>query len=143
VNRLSPPLRICSSAVEHRVFGLLLPSAAEWWQSVRWVLIVFTVLVALALCGSFVSYQAVLTNGHPWLPRHYCPGCPFCGMTRSFCAMSSGEWQQARQWNRGGPALYIVFWTWMMAASVFAAYWWRSAGAVSTAETLMAEVDER
>jgi hypothetical protein len=104
------------------MFGLLMPSAAEWWQSVRWVLLVFTVLIGLALSGSFVSYQAVITNGHPWLPRHYCPGCPFCGMTRSFCAMSSGEWRQAWQWNRGGPALYLLFWIWLVTSFVYVAY---------------------
>lgn len=138
MNSLSSPLPICTTAIERRVPGLLLPSAAEWWQSMRWVLFVFTVLVALALTGSFVSYHAVLTNGHPWLPRHYCPGCPFCGLTRSFCAMSSGEWQEAWQWNKGGPALYMVFWTWMVGASAYAVYRWRiNRGA------LMAEVDER
>jgi Protein of unknown function (DUF2752) len=122
VNGLDPPLLISATGYERRVFGLLLPSAAEWWQSLRWVLIVFTVLIGLALSGSFVSYQGVLTNGHPWLPRHYCPGCPFCGMTRSFCAMSSGEWRQAWQWNRGGPALYTLFWIWIVAAFVYVAY---------------------
>ena len=114
-----PPL--LSPVNEPCLFGLPLPSAAEWWQSIWWVLIVFTVLIGLALSGSFVSYQAVLTNGHPWLPRHYCPGCPLCGMTRSFCAMSSGEWRQAWQWNRGGPALYICFWSWMVAAFAYSA----------------------
>ena len=115
------PVPIMSvAAKERRVFGVLLPSAAEWWHSIRWVLLVFTVLIALALTGSFVSYQSVVANGHPWLPRHYCPGCPFCGMTRSFCAMSTGEWRQAWQWNRGGPVLYVLFCMWLVAANVYA-----------------------
>jgi hypothetical protein len=122
VTGLQSGLVLAATAHERRVFGLLLPSAAEWWQSVRWVLIVFTALIALALCGSFVSYQSVLTNGHPWLPRFYCPGCPFCGMTRSFCAMSSGEWRQAWEWNRGGPALYVVFWMWIVATAAYALF---------------------
>lgn len=117
-----PDSTLLTAAYERRVFGLLLPSAAEWWQSMRWVLLVFTALVGLTLSGSFVSYQAVVTTGHPWLPRHYCPGCPLCGMTRSFCAMSSGEWRQAWQWNRGGPALYLFFWCWLVAAFVYAVH---------------------
>jgi hypothetical protein len=97
-----------------------LPSAAEWWQSIRWVLFVFTFMVGLTLAGSFISYQRVLTTGHPWLPAHHCPGCLFCGMTRSFCAMSNGSWEQAWQWNKGGPALYTFFWLWLLAAFVYA-----------------------
>lgn len=96
------------------------PSAGEWWQSLRWVMCVFTFMVGLTLVGSFVSYQRVLTTGHPWLPAHRCPGCLFCGMTRSFCAMSDGSWVQAWQWNKGGPALYTFFWLWLLATFVYA-----------------------
>jgi hypothetical protein len=95
------------------------PTALEWWQSVRWVLLVFTVLIAITLAGSFVPYERVVSSGHPWLPKHQCPGCLFCGMTRSFCAMSNGSWDQAMQWNRGGPALYTFFWIWIAAGSAY------------------------
>ena len=95
---------------------VILPSAADWWQSFRWVLLVFTFLVGLTLVGSFVSYQTVITAGHPWLPSFHCPGCLFCGMTTSFCAMSNGYWQQAHDWNRGGPPLYAFFWLWFLTA---------------------------
>lgn len=91
-----------------------MPSAMEWWQSLRWVLLVFTLLVGFALLGSFVSYERVVSMGHPWLPSYRCPGCLFCGMTRSFCAMSNGHWTQASEWNRGGPALYLTFWAWFL-----------------------------
>jgi hypothetical protein len=30
--------------------------------------------------------------------------------------MSSGEWRQAWQWNRGGPVLYTFFWLWLLAS---------------------------
>jgi hypothetical protein len=100
-------------------FDLKMPSAAEWWQSVRWVLLVFTVLVSMTLIGSFVSYERVVSGGHPWLPTHHCSGCLFCGMTRSFCAMSNGNWAQAREWNRGGPALYTFFWIWILAGFAY------------------------
>jgi hypothetical protein len=95
-------------------FVFRMPSAVDWWQSVRWVLLVFTLLAGLALLGSFVSYERVMSAGHPWLPSHRCPGCLFCGMTRSFCAMSNGRWEQASEWNRGGPALYAFFWIWLI-----------------------------
>jgi hypothetical protein len=94
-----------------------LPTLMEWWQSVRYVLLIITIAIALALAGSFVSYEQV-ANGHPWLPSRPCPGCPFCGMTRSFCAMSSGRWQEALTWNRGGPVLYVAAWLWLSASTL-------------------------
>jgi hypothetical protein len=92
----------------------VVPTRAEWWQSSRYVFLIFTLLICLALAGSFVPYQRVIAEGHPWLPHRTCPGCPLCGMTRSFCAMSSGQWQVAEHWNRGGPPLYGLFWLWLL-----------------------------
>jgi len=102
-------------------FFLVLPTAAQWWQSMRWVLVVVAVLIAITLAGSFVPYEQVVREGHPWLPARQCPGCLFCGMTRSFCAMSSGHWKEASEWNRGGPVLYLVFWFWLMLSFLYCA----------------------
>ena len=98
---------------------LTMPSATDWWRSIRWVLLVFTLSVSLTLVGSFVPYERVVSAGHPWLPSRHCPGCLFCGMTRSFCAMSSGNWEQASEWNKGGPALYAFFWLWLLAVVLY------------------------
>ena len=95
------------------------PSWAEWWGALRWVLLTFTLLVALALAGSFYSYERVVAEGHPWLPHFHCAGCPFCGMTRAFCALSSGQLREALSWNRGAPALYTFFWLWLAAALAY------------------------
>ena len=105
---------------EAKRFRLVLPTPAEWWRSVRWVLLVFTFVIALALIGSFVSYERVVTGGHPWISTRPCAGCFLCGMTRSFCAMSSGHWQQAGEWNRGGPVLYMLFWLWLLVSCLYA-----------------------
>ncbi|HNJ42731.1 MAG TPA: DUF2752 domain-containing protein, partial [Acidobacteriota bacterium] len=94
------------------------PTLKDWWEALRWVLLVFTVVVALTLAGSFVSYETVLSSGHPWLPRTHCSGCLFCGMTRSFCALSSGHWAEAVRWNRGGPVLYSAGWLWLAGSLV-------------------------
>jgi hypothetical protein len=94
-----------------------LPSAREWWEALRWVLLVYTLIVLLTMLGSFVPYERVVNEGHPWLPHKVCPGCPFCGMTRSFCALSDGRWQEAVRWNRGGPVLYIFGWLWLLGAA--------------------------
>lgn len=96
-----------------------LPTAREWWEAIRWVVLVFTGLVFLTMAGSFVSYETVVTEGHPWLPLIHCAGCPFCGMTRSFCAMSAGLWQDAVLWNSAGPLLYIIGWIWLFAFLVW------------------------
>lgn len=92
------------------------PSAGEWWNALRWVLLTFTLLVALSLAGSFYSYERVVSEGHPWLPHFHCAGCPLCGMTRAFCALSSGRLREALSWNRAAPALYAFFWLWLAAA---------------------------
>lgn len=89
------------------------PSAEEWWSAFRWVLLTFTLLVALSLAGSFFPYERVVAEGHPWLPRFHCAGCPLCGMTRAFCALSAGRFDEALNWNRGAPALYSLFWLWL------------------------------
>jgi hypothetical protein len=90
------------------------PSAREWWEAVRWVLLVFTLIVMAMMLGSFVPYERVVAEGHPWLPHIHCPGCPLCGMTRSFCALSAGRWREAVGWNRGGPFLYSAGWLWLL-----------------------------
>jgi hypothetical protein len=96
-----------------------LPSASEWWEALRWVFVVFSFVVLITMIGSFIAYERVIQDGHPWLPKIICSGCPLCGMTRSFCAMSSGYWSKAFEWNRGGPILYIIGWSWLLSLSVF------------------------
>lgn len=95
------------------------PSAAEWWGALRWVLLTFTLMVVLSLAGSFYSYERVVAEGHPWLPHFHCAGCPFCGMTRAFCALSAGRFQNAVRWNRAAPALYAAFWLWSAVALIY------------------------
>lgn len=96
-----------------------LPSASEWWKALRWVFFVFSFVVLLTMLGSFVPYERVVQDGHPWLPKIVCSGCPFCGMTRSFCAMSAGYWQKSFEWNRGGPFLYLIGWMWLASLFIF------------------------
>lgn len=98
---------------------LVWPTAGEWWGALRWVLLTFTLLVALSLAGSFFSYERVVAEGHPWLPSFHCAGCPLCGMTRAFCALSSGRLGEALSWNRGAPALYAAFWLWAALALAY------------------------
>src|SRR5271154_6835818 len=90
--------------------------SSEWRDATIAALAIVTILITIALCGSFVNYNQVVASGHPWLPRLHCFGCPLCGMTRSFCAMSAGHWQQAMTWNSAGPALYWAFWVWVLGA---------------------------
>lgn len=93
------------------------PTAREWWSALRWLVPVLTLLVALSLAGSFFSYERVVAEGHPWLPGLRCAGCPFCGMTRAFCALSAGRWAEAVRWNRAAPFFYSAFWLWLAACA--------------------------
>lgn len=114
--------RGCSYWILSEFSPSYLPSAREWFDALRWVLLVFTLLIAFALAGSFFDYQAVVAHGHPWLAMMKpCAGCLFCGMTRGFCAMSDGRAQDAWSWNHGAPFLYTIFWLWTLAFLVFAA----------------------
>ena len=105
--------------VDFYKFAQDLPSAAEWWTAIRWVLLVFSFIVLLTMLGSFVPYESVVQNGHPWIPKFTCPGCFLCGMTRSFCAISAGYWGEALRWNRGGPVLYAIGAGWTIAFLIF------------------------
>jgi len=78
-------------------------------------------MLTVALAGSFVPYETVLANGHPWLPQKTCSGCAFCGMTRSFCAMSAGRWGEAADWNPLGPLVYGLSWFWVAACLIIIA----------------------
>lgn len=96
---------------------LLWPSWSEWWSALRWLALVLAAMVLLTLAGSFVDYGALVETGrHPWLPPSHCKGCFLCGMTRSFCAMSSGRFAEAFAWNHGGPFLYLGFWAYLAGA---------------------------
>ena len=89
------------------------PTPAEWRIALRPLLWTFTVLVALTMAGSFVPYRRVVASGHPWLPAKRCSGCPMCGMTRSFCALSAGRWMEGVRWNPAGPVLWSAGWIWL------------------------------
>lgn len=95
------------------------PTIQEWWSAIRWVILVFTLLIILTIAGSFIPYDRVVAQGHPWLPIIHCAGCSFCGMTRSFCAMSAGLWRDAIRWNSAGPFLYTIGWIWLLAFLVW------------------------
>lgn len=93
--------------------------ARQWWFSLRWVVVTLSLMLAVALAGSFIPYESVIANGHPWLPQKICSGCAFCGMTRSFCAMSAGRWGEATDWNPLGPLFYGLSWVWVATCLIF------------------------
>jgi hypothetical protein len=81
-----------------------------------------TVLAPFALSQS--SLAAVV----PRCERQVREGrpCVACGLTRSYYAMSRGEWGAAAEHNRAGPALYVAFWANSVGAVAFALFHWRS-----------------
>lgn len=91
----------------------------QWWLSLRWVALTLSLMFTVALAGSFVPYETVLADGHPWLPQKTCPGCAMCGMTRAFCAMSAGRWGEAADWNPLGPFFYSLSWLWVATCLIF------------------------
>lgn len=94
-------------------YSIELPGRAEFARALLWPFRVLTLVVVLALAGSFVPYKRVVREGHPWLPRVACTGCSLCGMTRSFCAASTGRFSDAAKHNPGGLWLYAGCWFWV------------------------------
>lgn len=64
---------------------------------------------ALVLLASFL-YAPWSTTGPVFCPFRYTIGmpCPGCGLTRSFCAMSQGEWVAALECHLFGPLLFLM-----------------------------------
>ena len=97
------------------------PTWAEWRRALLLPYVIFTLLIGVTLAGSFIPYERVLASGHPWLPaKKEHPPCSFCGMTRSFCAMSAGRVRDANNWNHGGPVLYLSGWLWLAGTALLA-----------------------
>lgn len=92
------------------------------WKKLKIFSLPMTIIVAIVLAGSFiftpgnlpglnVCYFKTLTK----LP------CPACGMTRSFSAISHGEFSQAWDLNPFGYAMYafLIFFLLMSTLNVF------------------------
>ncbi len=37
-------------------------------------------------------------------------GCPTCGLTRAFAALSHGEWRTAMRYHALAPSIYLLWW---------------------------------
>jgi hypothetical protein len=91
-------------------------------RATRIVARIFGLWYAALLAVSFTVTPAELETGQAgrllaWglhlEPDH---ACFMCGLTRSFAAMSHGDWARALEYNAGGPALYVT----MLALAVWA-----------------------
>lgn len=72
------------------------------------VLLVPWVLPATSLTAALPPCEARARGGE----------CSLCGMTTAFLHLSGGRWAEAREANRGGAALYSLFWLNTLAAGV-------------------------
>jgi hypothetical protein len=65
---------------------------------------------ALAIIISFLVQPASLEYKEiSFYPKSAEHQCVFCGMTRSFCAISHGNFNKAVLYNRHGPVVYAFF----------------------------------
>lgn len=90
------------------------------YQSIRLELRVVTFIISIVttivIFTSFVISLEDLEQGNVVLIPHYLSqtskheSCFLCGMTRSFIAMSAGNFAQAKRYNKFGPSLYGLFW---------------------------------
>lgn len=68
----------------------------------------------LALLASFAWTPEAMATGGPLalagIERAPCPGCPLCGMSRAFCALSHLRPGDALDLNPGALLLYPLAW---------------------------------
>ena len=82
----------------------------DFGKSLRIVWLVLSLIVLAALAAPFALGERRLVQVVPvceWKAR-YNRECPFCGMTTSFLAISSGRLGDARRANRAGVPLYLL-----------------------------------
>jgi hypothetical protein len=71
--------------------------------------------LGLLVAASFTATAQDLESGRRWLwPKALLAGgathaCAFCGLTRSFCALSQGNVVGAWRYHTAGPVLYVTF----------------------------------
>ena len=90
------------------------------YQSIRLelriVIFIISIVTTIVIFTSFVISLEDLEQGNVVLIPHYLSqtskheSCFLCGMTRSFIAMSAGNFAQAKRYNKSGPLLYGLFW---------------------------------
>ncbi len=69
----------------------------------------FIAICSMALLGS-VIYAPFANTGPVFCPLRFTTGipCPGCGLTRSFCALSKGQFTAAVGYHLFGPLLYLA-----------------------------------
>lgn len=88
-------------------------------ECLPWMLV-----AGIPLAASFVPTARIPRI--PWLGHSRCLllkltgiPCPFCGGTRSFQALSRGEWSAGFDWNPLAAGLYFLAWGVLLAGAVF------------------------
>lgn len=82
-----------------------------FWQGVRLSVQIIGLYCLVILFAARFSPSSPKSTVWRWMSHLSPPAhsrCPFCGMTRSFQAMSSGNWASARTYNEQGPVTYSI-----------------------------------
>ena len=87
-------------------------------KDVKLALLVVWLIVSLG-AGTLAAapFLAGEAGVYGWMPT--CTGCALCGMTTAFVHITRGEFQDARQANRGSLAVYSAFAANAVAAAAF------------------------
>jgi hypothetical protein len=81
---------------------------------IAWTLALLAPGALFALLASFAWTPEAIAGGGPLalagIERAPCPGCPLCGMSRAFCALSHLRLGDALDFNPGALLLYPLAW---------------------------------
>jgi hypothetical protein len=92
---------------------------SEWQRACTIAWGVVSVLLLGVLLAPWVLPASSLAAALPQCEARARGGeCSLCGMTTAFLHLSGGRWAEAREANRGGTALYSLFWLNTLAAGV-------------------------
>ena len=83
---------------------------AEWKQALRIVWLVVSAAAAGIFAASLPASAPLLNRVLPVCEAKARgeSGCPLCGMTGAFQAISRGDWRDAARTNRGAMPLYSM-----------------------------------
>ena len=69
-----------------------------------------SLLVSFLFTPDAVESGRVVLSAHCMMRAVFGIGCPTCGMTRAFLALSHGDLVRAFHYNLAAPVVYLLFW---------------------------------
>ncbi len=77
---------------------------------VVWAPMAAVLVVSFVVTPEQISSGAVTLSPECWFRSAFGVGCPTCGLTRAFTALSHLRWSDALDYHRAAPIVYLLWW---------------------------------